>query len=63
MRVDRTPLFDRERERFALKCACEDCAHFDRASDSCAHEWPTERHRQAAFSDGELVFCKEFELC
>jgi hypothetical protein len=61
MRADHR--FTDERDRFALKCACEDCAHFDRNLERCAHEWPTELHRERALLDGEWVFCKEFELC
>jgi hypothetical protein len=53
------PVFEEERDLFALKCACEDCAHFDSADERCAHEWPTDPHRAQGFLD----FCKEFELC
>jgi hypothetical protein len=63
MRLPRTPAFDEESARFALKFCCEDCGNFDAERESCRHFWPTELHRRAASSVGELVFCKEFELC
>lgn len=52
-------------ERFAFRFCCEHCAHFDRATQRCAHGWPTREHRLARYRDPrctELVFCKEFEL-
>jgi hypothetical protein len=62
VRLPWTPEFDAERERFALRFCCEDCAHFDAADDSCRHEWPNELHRQRE-RPPILDFCKEFELC
>jgi len=64
MRVPAGPAFDDERDRFALRCCCEDCAHFDPRDQRCRHDWPTAPHRRAALTDGgEILFCKEFELC
>ena len=63
MRVPLHPGFREERERFAFRFCCEDCAYFMRGE--CAHAWPNEEHRLAAYEDEtrrELVFCKEFEL-
>ena len=65
MNVPRDPRFDDEAERFALRFTCEDCGHFDAATELCAHEWPTALHRIARYRDPatrEVVFCKEFEL-
>ena len=55
--------FDVERERFGLRFACEDCAHFDAGDERCRHEWPNESHRRMPMPAGVLDFCKEFELC
>lgn len=63
MRLPRTPVFDEESARFALKFCCEDCGHFDVEGDACRHFWPTALHRRGALVAPELVFCKEFELC
>lgn len=52
---------EREAEQFRLRAACEDCAHFDAASERCAHGYPNEEHR-ARERALPLVFCKEFEL-
>jgi hypothetical protein len=65
VRLPWTPEFDAERERFAFRYCCEDCAHFDAPRERCRHEWPNELHREREKS---LVpefcdFCKEFELC
>ncbi len=57
--------FRAECERYALRFCCEDCVYFDpRGEGSCAHGFPTERHRaQLEKEDGaELHFCKEFGL-
>jgi hypothetical protein len=55
-------LFD-EAERFGLRFACEDCAHFDGGKDRCLHEFPTAEHRRALLRPGSVLsFCKEFEL-
>lgn len=65
VRVDPTT-FARQRERFALRFCCEDCAHFMPALSRCAHFWPTADHRQEHYREladpQEVVFCKEFEL-
>ena len=64
MHLPRDPEFDAEATRFALVFTCEECGHFDRARDACAHEWPTALHRLARYHAGEMgdvVFCKEFE--
>jgi hypothetical protein len=46
---------------FALRFACEDCAHFDAARSRCLHGY-TERPRVTDLDRGLVVFCKEFEL-
>lgn len=61
MHLRRTPEFDDEARRYNLRHACEDCGHFDAAGERCRHGWPSEAHRRAR-TDGDLVFCKEFEL-
>ncbi len=48
-----------EAARFALRFACEDCAHFD--AGACAHGYPLAPERSALASE-EVIFCKEFEL-
>jgi hypothetical protein len=58
-----TTEFDDERERFGLRFACEDCAHFETSTQRCRHEWPNESHRREPPNAGVLDFCKEFELC
>ena len=60
--VDRA--YREERERFALKLHCEDCALWDDARDACAHGYPTGEHRtpRDPESDARVVFCKDFEL-
>jgi hypothetical protein len=71
VRLTRTSSFDDESERFSLRFCCEDCAYFDGSAARCRHDWPTELHRRAHYcvelprtdAAGELVFCKEFELC
>jgi hypothetical protein len=72
MRVPLGPRFQEERRRFAFRFACEDCVYFDQATPRCAHDYPTQPHRMAAFVDasnevGEsekspAMFCKEFEI-
>lgn len=50
-----------EAERFALRFACEDCAHFD--GHACLHGYPTTQHRRALLRLGSVLsFCKEFEI-
>jgi hypothetical protein len=46
-------------ERFQLRFTCDDCAHFDRDGEACAHGYPTEEHRRPR---AMVVFCKEFAL-
>jgi hypothetical protein len=61
--LPRTAEFDVERDQFALRFACEDCAHFEASTERCRHEWPNESHRREPVEPGLLDFCKEFELC
>lgn len=61
--LPRTADFDVERDQFALRFACEDCAHFDASTERCRHEWPNESHRREPAEPRLLDFCKEFELC
>jgi hypothetical protein len=53
-----------EVERFSLRHTCEECAHFDAATDRCRSGWPTEPYRRARYERDpeDLVLCKEFEL-
>jgi hypothetical protein len=57
-----------ERERFGLRHACEDCAHFvpeeAPSAGGCAHGYPAAAHRAVAFlrTPSQGLFCKEFEL-
>ena len=67
MRVPRSPRFDDEAARYALRFTCDDCAFFDGARQACAHGWPTELHRRERYQreaapGDEVVFCKEFEV-
>ncbi len=64
VRLPRDPRFDEERERYALRHCCEDCAWFEPPTQSCRHFWPNAEHRRAFYAapGTELVFCKEFEL-
>ena len=60
----KTPVDGRLREeaaRYALRFACEDCAHFEPASGRCSLEYPASPRREALLAD-ELELCKEFEL-
>jgi hypothetical protein len=52
-----------EARAFALRFACDDCAHFDAREQTCAHGY-TERPSIAdlAPESKTLAFCKEFEL-
>jgi hypothetical protein len=50
-----------EAARFALRFACEDCAHFDGTAARWAHGYPP-APRRADLRHDELSFCKEFEL-
>lgn len=67
MVVPRTPRFDEECARYALRFTCEDCGHFDDGSEGCRHGWPVAAHRLARHlapprPGDEVVFCKEFEV-
>ena len=64
MRILWNDRFAEERERFALRHVCEDCALFDPEQAVCAHEYPTDEHERAYYeaAPAEIVFCKEFEL-
>jgi hypothetical protein len=50
-----------EATRFALRFACEDCAHFDPACGRCSLEYPASPRRHELLAE-ELELCKEFEL-
>jgi hypothetical protein len=53
-----------EAARFALRFACEDCAHWGRGADGvgrCGNGWPEGVAADALAGDG-VTFCKEFEL-
>ncbi len=65
MRLVRSPEFDEERERFALRFCCEDCGHFNRTDERCRHDWPNDTHRAAFYErrGDDIDFCKEFDLC
>ena len=63
MRLPRTVVFDEESVRFELRFCCEDCGHFDRLTQGCAHGWPSELHRRQTTDEAQIDFCKEFELC
>jgi hypothetical protein len=56
--------FRHERERYALRFTCEDCALFDPDHGTCSHGFPTEEHRHAYYEQPgvPIVFCKDFEL-
>jgi hypothetical protein len=54
--------FLEELERFVLCYTCDDCVHFSRHVDVCAHGWPNQDHRVTPQVGGDVVFCKEFEL-
>ncbi len=64
MRIPQDEQFRRERERFALRFTCEDCALFDPARERCLHGYPSEHHRAARYEDPEadLLYCKDFDL-
>ena len=64
MKLEQDAVFREQRERYALRFNCEDCALFDPERASCAHGYPTDEHRKAHYADpsARLVFCKHFEL-
>jgi hypothetical protein len=50
-----------EAARYALRFACEDCAHFDCGVERCSLEYPASPRRDALAGE-QLELCKEFEL-
>ncbi len=48
-----------EIERFGLRYACDDCAHFD--GERCAHGYPRGERRRVLTEGEEIEFCKEFD--
>ncbi len=64
MRLPFSPQFLVERQKYNLRHCCEDCCLFEAKSADCAHGWPNDAHRSAYYESqqGEIVFCKEFEL-
>lgn len=64
MRFLLSQAFLEEQKRFNLHFTCEHCAHFDPRREVCVHGYPITDHVLAILKriDGELVFCKEFEL-
>ncbi|MBK6579161.1 MAG: hypothetical protein IPG17_23830 [Sandaracinaceae bacterium] len=63
MEVPQDETFREERERFALRWNCEDCALFD-DKERCVHGFPTHRHRRSRYLDpsAPILICKEFDL-
>lgn len=61
----KTPVDDRLRQEastFALRFACEDCAHAAQGDGlRCTLGYPAAPRREA-LDEGEIVFCKEFDL-
>ena len=52
-----------EAERFGLRFACQDCAHFAPETRACGNGYPTAPHLAIDLSRVEaLEFCKGFEL-
>ena len=49
-----------EARRFALRFACDDCAHW--TGEACGNAWPTRVEADAITAGDEVIFCKEFEL-
>ncbi len=64
MRFELNQEFLDELRRFNLCYHCEHCVHFDPETSACVHGYPTRDHRSSSEAEGqgELVFCKEFEL-
>lgn len=63
MIIPQDELFRREAKEFRFRWNCEDCSRFT-GEERCAHNFPTEKHRQARYEDPDagLHFCKEFDL-
>lgn len=60
----RTRVDDRLREeatRYALRFACDDCAHFDAARAECSLGYPPSPRRDALSAE-QIELCKTFEL-
>jgi len=58
-------VFRSQRVEYALRFTCEHCTYFHEQEERCTHGYPNAAHRLAVYdgaSDGELVFCKDFEL-
>lgn len=64
MRIRQDARFREERQRFALRFTCDDCAQWDERRDACAHGYPTSDHRLPRYEDptAAIVFCKDFQL-
>ena len=53
----------REARRFALRFACDDCAHFDPPAERCSLGYPAAPRRDAlGRTRTHLELCKEYEL-
>jgi hypothetical protein len=50
-----------EAERYSFRFECEDCVHFDAASERCSLAYPP-APRRTALDAAEIVLCKTFEL-
>ena len=62
MRTPVTERLRREATAFALRFACEDCAHASHEQGlRCSLGYPPAPRRKELDED-EVVFCKEFEL-
>jgi hypothetical protein len=52
-----------EARAFALRFACEDCAHFAPETERCANGYPTAPHARIDLTERRtLEFCKEFDF-
>lgn len=57
--------FVSEIARFAFKYRCVDCAHLEHSTDACSLGYPNHYltgEQVAIQADGNLTFCKYFEL-
>lgn len=48
-----------EAQRFDLRYACDDCAHF--GDEKCGNGWPGGERRRTLLAEESIEFCKEFE--
>jgi hypothetical protein len=55
------PRFRAEAERFSLRFACDDCAHFDAPRERCSLGFAAAPRRNAIDGD-TFESCKTFEL-